>query len=82
LFNVKGKENKQFNKIISFFKKQQSKRYRGSKLHEAKTLSENIQSSNMEQDILEKLDKTSINFAERTKAKKMNETALKIVKYC
>jgi hypothetical protein len=78
LFNVKGKENKEFNKIISLSQKQQSKRYRGNKLHEVKTASENIKNSIKEQDILEKLDKTSINFAKRTKAKKINELALKI----
>jgi hypothetical protein len=81
LFRVKGKENKQFNKIISLSQKEQIIRYRGNKLHEAKKASENIQNAIGGQDIiLEKLDKTSINFAKRNKALKLNELELEIEK--
>jgi hypothetical protein len=85
LFNVKGNENKQFKKIISLFQERQKEqqkdkkeRYRGNKLREAKETLENIKGKIKEKDVLEKLHKTSVNFAKRTKALKLNDLAVKI----
>jgi hypothetical protein len=90
LFNVKGNENKRFKKIIYLFRERQKElqrknrqtgkkeRYRGNDLCKAKERSGNIKSTITEQDMLEKLDKTSINFAKRTKALKLNDLTLEI----
>jgi hypothetical protein len=81
LFRVKGKENKQFNKIISLFQNQKKERYRGNNLHESKKALENIQRAEEKQnDILEKSDKTTSNYAKRKKALKLNDLVLEVEK--
>jgi hypothetical protein len=77
LFAVKGKDNKQFNKIVVLSKKQQKIRYRGNKLVSGKEVSKQSRNKIEGLDALKELDKTSQNIAKRKKATKLNEMSLK-----
>jgi hypothetical protein len=76
LFTTSGKENRQFNKITSYSRKQHKVRYRGNKLVNNKKSFMGNKNTIKEPDILMKLDKTSQNVAKRKKAIKLNDIAL------